>query len=176
MAESVKELRERVALTPSPAPGQGLTLDPNTRIPPSVAAYLTGADIVYAQIVANVTGIAGTTFAGSSAIVTCPVTAFDGSPVWVEVFAFGVFSDTAASRMTFVLNDGGVDAGSVVLSPLLSTTLSQSAYGRRKITPTAGLHTYGIAAFVSAGSGTVTAAAGTASTVASPTWVRISRA
>lgn len=137
-------------------------------------AYPPGYEIAYAQITANVTGIAGTTYAGSSSIVAAPTTVFDGTPVWVEFYSSSVNNNTDGARVIFSLGEGATDLGIITSMAAGGASVGQAVYGKFKFTPSAASHTYQIVAFVNAGTGQVVAGAGGAG-VNVPAFIRFTK-
>ena len=109
--------------------------------------------------------ITATTDATANTIVTAPAVTFDGAtPVWIEFYAPAV-DPGSGTRIIYVLYDGS--------SPLdrlgdatYANTNTQVVSLRKKLTPSAGSHTYSIRAYVTSGTGIVKAGAGGASTLA----------
>lgn len=121
-----------------------------------------GSTLSYDEFSAPVS-ITATTEATSNTILTSSAAGCAGTPIRLEFFAPVVDSGTpGANSIKFVLYQDGVDiglfgqvynTGSEALDPVTLV---------RRIIPTAGVHTFSVRAFVSAGTGSVSAGVGTA--------------
>lgn len=132
-------------------------------------------DTAYGQITTSVTGINGTNFAGSTSVISLSATAFNGGAYWFEFYSPVSLINNAGSQMTLVLSDGGTDVGWMgrFISP--SSSVGTAVFMKRKITPSAGSHTYILRAFVDGNSGTIGAGDGTIG-ASPPAYFRIYRA
>jgi hypothetical protein len=133
-----------------------------------------GAELLYSQIVANVS-ITATTQATAQNVVNPGNVTYDGAAVWVEFYAPGFLAPAVASgQIVCTLWDANTD-----LSMNMAASYSPSAIGaqvvalgRRKITPTAGAHNYNVRAWISpSGAGTIVAGS-----VYPPAYLRVTRA
>jgi len=128
-------------------------------------------ELAYAQITANVS-VTATVEATADSVVAAPALTFDGTtPVLIEFCASAVVP--GGGSVTLLLYQDGTSLG------FLAWVTAASAYipvfARRRITPTAGNHTYSIKAITSGGTGLVMAGNGTAGNY-SPAHIRITRA
>ena len=115
-----------------------------------------GTELAYGEITANVTTTA-TTSATATLIVSSGAVTYDGTAVWVEFFSPAVGRGT--TFIGLVLYDGAAELGRFGFA-YGATDTEQPFLARRKLTPSAGSHTYQVNAYVDAGTGTVTANTG----------------
>jgi hypothetical protein len=128
-------------------------------------------ELLYSQIVADVTVTALSAAAAQSIINPGNVT-YDGSPVILEFIAAGVRpAATLNAQILMNLYDGNTDMGYLaqVMTPAASTMIVP-VRGMRRLTPSAGAHNYNIRAWVSAGSGIISA-----TPPFSPAFVRVTK-
>lgn len=124
----------------------------------SWAAPATATVLDYAEATANA-GSTATTAATAQAIITGNAVTYDGStPVWIEFFA-PAFQHTAITTVFFMLYDGATQVGRLFESNSVAANTDKPCYGKRRLTPTAGAHTYSIRAYAAA-AGTTTVLAG----------------
>lgn len=127
-------------------------------------------ELAYTEFTAPVSVLA-TTEAGATAIVAAPSFTADGRPILVEFFAPKITRGT--TNIAIVLKEDGTAIATLTQSGVQNESPGVLA---RRFSPTAGAHTYSIAAYVDAGiGGSVTAGAGGAGTIA-PGFIRITRA
>jgi hypothetical protein len=110
--------------------------------------------------------ITATTAASAQQIVAASPITFDGATsVWLEFYCSYAFCPSTTIALTITLWDGSTDLGNMAgLFGLTGTVVT----ARRRLTPSAGSHTYSIRAYVgAAGTGGLQAAA------ANPTYQRI---
>lgn len=113
-------------------------------------------ELAYAQVTSG-GNITATVEASADTIVTAGAITADGSTaIFVEWFLLGLASPS--SQTTYLLLfDGSTSLGYAGLG---TSGLNPSISGRRRLTPTAGSHTYSIRGIVTSGTGTFTAGAG----------------
>jgi hypothetical protein len=136
-------------------------------------------ELGYSQITSGITIDNGT--AGTGKEIIAPLTVVcDGSPVWVEFYSPDVrASTTVGDSITFSLFQDGSEAlrgwGNFV-NALSGGFDYRPLHLVQRVTPTAGTHTFGVKAYVTAAArtGFVGAGAGT-STTASPAFLRVSK-
>ena len=129
-------------------------------------AFPPGYEFDYAQITSPV-NIVGTSEAAATTIVTGNAVTYDGSTiVMVECF-FEYFQQPGAdTNSALYLYDGASSIGRIALQTGPNATGYSGSLrfpgvgGRRRITPSAGAHTYSIRGMVPAGTGVVSAGAG----------------
>jgi hypothetical protein len=159
-----------LAVAAAPAGGQGLALDDRGMIPSALRSTLAGYEYGITEFTANV-AITATTEGAADTIVTAPAITFDGgTAVWVEFWAVAAAKGTTS--LSLGLFDGSTGIGGIVAG------FATAGYGlsvRRKVTPTAGVHTFSARGWVDAGSGSVVAGSGGAATNL-PGYIRIVRA
>lgn len=112
----------------------------------------------YAQITGSGSSTA-TSAATATAIVTGSAVTYDGAtPVWIEFFA-PAFQHTAITTVFFMLYDGATQVGRLFETNSVAANTDKPCFGKVKLTPSAGAHTYSIRVY-SAGAGTATILAG----------------
>jgi hypothetical protein len=137
---------------------------------------LPGQELAYAQSTASLTVTATTAPTAQTAVSAGAVT-FDGSPVMVEFYSPGVYPPTIAnSQIVLNLWDGSTDLGYVAQSTYPGGTNQHIVPVTilRRLTPSAGSHTYSIRAWASGAGGAVMAGFGGIDTYA-PVYIRITR-
>jgi len=116
---------------------------------------ITGDELTHAEVTVG-SSVAATTEAGADTLLTAPAVTCDGTtPVIVEFFSPVVLAPSvAAAQLNFILFDGSTPIGQLgqVRNPAGAST-GTPVLMRRKLTPTAGAHTYSARAYVSTGSG-----------------------
>lgn len=155
-------------------------------------AAMPAAEIGYDQVTTSSISIASTTEASPTTIIACASHTFDGAPVIVEFCAPAVSTQTVTvlgagvtvtPKASFYLFESttevtrlSVTAANMSLTGTTTGTLSliMACAGKQRFTPSAGAHTYILAATVGSGTGTVFSGAGGAATDA-PTWIRFTK-
>jgi len=140
-------------------------------------AYPPGYEFDYAEFNANVSPTA-TTDATANTVVTGNAVTYDGSTiVMVEFFAPAARPRAdAAGSLFLVLYDGAAAIGRLAAFNYPATGAdTKPVKVARRLTPSAGAHTYSVRAFVDAGTGLVGAGAG-GSGVQFPGFIRITKA
>ena len=132
-----------------------------------------GGELVYTQITSPVQ-VTGTSAATATTVIAGAAFAYDGSPVIVEFFSPRCDNPaTSGATLTLALKDGATSVG--WLAVLGGTaTLAAPVQASRRITPTAGSHTYSVVGWVTLDFGSVMA--GNSTTSYSPAYLRITRA
>lgn len=133
---------------------------------------LPGQEFDYAQITANPAGITATTEGTSQPVITGNSVYYDGSRVKVSLFVPKLTS-AASLTATFVVYRDGTVVGQVY-GGTVNTTL-QGTHLELFDTPSTGLHTYAVKAFVSTSTLTVNVGAGGSGNLV-PGWLRVSKA
>lgn len=139
----------------------------------------TGYEYGYTEITATV-NVVSTTEATPTTIVTAPAVTLDGSTaIWVEFYASQVVTPSVLAGFTSItLFEGATEITRMgsLLTPAAAIMVAPVTV-RRKITPTAGAHTYSICAHTSSTTGTPRVIAGAGSGAADPpAYIRISKA
>lgn len=135
-----------------------------------------GYEQAYTEFTANVS-LTGHTAATATTIVTASAFTFDGSVSLIEFFCPYQYNNTAQGENVFQLYQDGSDIGQLGVADLASTTGLQGYALRlsRRMTPSAGSHTYSIRGYTS-GTSTGTAAAGVGGAgVSLPGYIRITK-
>ena len=133
-------------------------------------------EVGYAQITASVTPTA-TTEATANAVVSLGAITYEAVPHMVEFYSPSVRPDNAAANrtMSIILADAGTSVGILaVQSTPAANNANTALHCMYQLTPTAASHTYGIEAFVNAGTGNIAAGAGGAA-ASVPAFIRITR-
>jgi len=110
----------------------------------------------------------GTTIIASNAVV------LDGSAIWVEVSIPYMERSTTGSLNTS-LWDGSTDVGITEMWSQSTTTGRKSLYVKRKLTPSAGSHTFSLRGWITGG-GTGSANGGSGPGSYMPIFIRVSKA
>lgn len=119
----------------------------------NVDVVLPGTDITYVES-STAVNVTSTNPAAGTAVISTSATTYDGTDVYVQFFAPTIQKGT--TYMVLLLCDGAT-----VLWQINQTVLaSEGGWGMRKITPSAGSHTYNVKGYVDGGTGVVTANAG----------------
>lgn len=124
--------------------------------PGTWTASLTAGEIAYASrnTVAN---IASTTLASPTVVLTSSSTAYTGADIYIEIFTPGVVTPNSAAgdSVTLLLQEDGSNIGTIgtVKTPA-AATMAVPFYAQIKRTPSAGSHTYGLAAIANTTTGT----------------------
>lgn len=121
-----------------------------------------GFEIGYDQVTGNV-NITGTASATPTTLVASSAYMFDGAAVIAEFFAPGIFTDTGAGGHN--INIGIYESGALVAKLGNVQTPAAAQLGvpvcvKLRFTPTAAVHTYTVAAWTSATTGTPVAVCG----------------
>lgn len=135
-----------------------------------------GGELDYAQITAPVT-VSATSEAGATTVVTGASVTYDGStPIYVEAWFPYIEQDNSTNSCLLVLYDG---SSSIGLFGILTATGDGNArvpsFSSRRLTPSAGAHTYSVRAWKDAGTAIVGAGAGGAA-AHMPGYIRIREA
>lgn len=113
----------------------------------------TGFEVGYDQLTTTV-NIASTTEATPTTIFTCAAHTFDGAAVWLDVFGYLTTSSVATVHQ-IVLFESTTEVTRLAAQSLAAAAIDifpiRTAY---RFTPTAGAHTYIIAAFTNNSTGT----------------------
>lgn len=133
-------------------------------------------ELAYVEITSNV-GVTGTSAASPTEVIAPLTFVSDGSPLIVEFFTPRAYTDYAASgrQLSFSLYQDGSEIiryWGFMQNPA-AAALTQPIHLIRKITPSAGVHTFGVKAFVNVGTGVVEAS--NSSTGMAPTFLRVSK-
>ena len=134
---------------------------------------VSGQELDYKEVTSSQTSTA-TTAATATAQITGNAVTYDGStPVIIEFFAPNESGSSNPHTNVYELYDGSTDLGQIAVAagPLTSTAIR----GTRRLTPSAGSHTYSIRLWVGGGTGTTSAGVGGANTLF-PMTLRITRA
>jgi hypothetical protein len=133
-------------------------------------------EVNYTQFTADVS-ITATTDATAQTVVSSGAITYENVPHLIEFFSPWVIPDAGAIGRQLILNlyDGSTDLGRI--GQVRTPAAQNSAFTcklERRLTPTAASHTYIIKAWVSAGTGTVSAGAGGTATPL-PGFIRVTR-
>lgn len=141
------------------------------------APSMPGQELAYNEITANVS-ITSITSTAADLIVTAPAVMFDGvTPVFVEFYARSLTTpNTGVGSIVqaWLYQDGSVIGSLGLLRSVASATAEAPFMVARRLTPSAGSHTYSIRGTVSSGTGSVTASTGGGGTVV-PAFIRVTR-
>lgn len=133
---------------------------------------LPGYELAYTEFTSPVT-VSATSEATAGDVVSSGAVVYDGTPIWIEFFSPRVNTGTAAG-ISIVLQDGstviGTPAGLNTGGIFGSTVLA-----RRKLTPSAGSHTFKFTAFRATANGSINAGVD-GSGAFSPGYIRITKA
>ena len=134
-------------------------------------------ELAYAEITANKT-VAQAAEGAADSVVAAPAVTFDGTTaVLIEFFsaALNPAAVAAASVNIWLYQDGASIGRLAVVSNPAAGQLYVPVHAVRRLTPTAGAHTYVIAATQNLGNGLIAAGAGGAGSYP-PAFIRIARA
>lgn len=137
-----------------------------------------GGELDYVQITSAVNPTA-TSEATANTVVTGSAIAYDGSTVvLIEFFTEGAITPAVnGAYMFIVLYDGSSSIGLWGYCQNLTgaASFAMPVLLQRRLTPSAGTHTYSVRAFCSSGTGSIAAGAGGAATNM-PAFIRITKA
>jgi len=133
-------------------------------------------ELGYAQITATVAIPVGTDAAPTD-VVSLPALTFDGGVYYLEVVLPSVVTGaTLASELIVSLWEGATDLGRIArLKTPAAAIMVAPVHERRRLTPTAGVHTYRARAFALTAAGSIEAGAGGVGLL-SPAFIRAVRA
>lgn len=134
--------------------------------------------LAYQEFTGSVS-VTATTEATANTLVTAAAVTFDGSTkVNIEFFAPLIQPDdtTAGNAIFLVLYDGSTRIGQLAsaTSPSTASALDVTVFAARQLTPSAATKTYSVRAYVSTGTGVVSAGAGGAGAYM-PGFIKITR-
>lgn len=157
----------------TPVPGQGIALDSAGRLPTAVNQTISGYELAYVELSTGGSSlsITGTTSGSPTAVVAAPSIVFDGqTTITVSFYAQAIQKGTTSM---FV----GLFDGTTLVTPLVYTEAGWTPMGTvsRRVTPSQGPHTYGIKAWVDAGTGLISSGSGAGGANA-PAFIQIARA
>jgi len=140
---------------------------PNTTITSawgkSVADAINGAippELYYNQITAPL-AVTATAANASQLVIAGAAVAYDGRPVIIEFSSPALLTpNIAGGAVTINLIEGGTDLGYLGQAQASNPSILTGVTFRRRLTPTAGNHTYQIAAWRTAGAANATVFAG----------------
>jgi hypothetical protein len=142
---------------------------------PTTLPPVAGGELAYAEKTTNTT-VTGTSAATGQTIVTAPPITLDGAtPIIVEFFTPIVVTPGANVATLFNFFDGATDLGYATQAMAAGSVVNFPLMARRKLTPSAGDHTYSVRAWVPSGTGTVYGGVGGQGNWF-PSYIRISRA
>lgn len=160
-----------------PAPGSGVKSD----WPQQISQYVTdhASELFYGQIVADI-ALTAVTAATAHSIIPGAAVTYQAKPIMLEFFSQQIQlpNNGAQAGISIGLFDGNTDIGYLgqFVTPvagvmLVSTTL------RRRLTPTAGAHTYNVRAWITGTTGAkIGAGPGGAAGVVAPAYLRVTGA
>jgi hypothetical protein len=128
-------------------------------------------EIAYVQftVTVNVPVVAE---ASAVVVVTTVAITYEAAPIVIEFFSPAARLNAAGGTLDVNLWDAGTNLGTVAESTVATT---QTMYAARRLTPTAGSHTYGIRAWATGQAGTIYAGTGGIGQYC-PGFIRIRRA
>jgi hypothetical protein len=149
---------------------------PNPTIAPAASATFPGAELAYAEITSNVS-VTATTEPGAQVAITTPsVTIAAGQSIIAEFYSPWITTPAAAAAsLRIKLTDVSVNFGIIaeLFTPAAGVT-GAPVLARRRLTPSAGAHTFYAQAWVIGGaSGQITAGPGNAVGTYAPAYLRI---
>lgn len=122
-----------------------------------------GQELHYSEGPTAMTTVTATSAAAAQVIIAGASVTYDGSPIVIEAM-IGAAAPPAAAGSYLMINlwDGSTDLGylSYIQSPAASQLIVPTGVVERRLTPTAGAHTYSVRASVNAGSGQIYSTAG----------------
>jgi hypothetical protein len=122
---------------------------------------LPGTEIGYDTITSGVT-ITGTAASAATTIITGTQHTYDGSPVLAEFVATAILTAAVANAITNIaVFEGSTQVSSIIMQamPSSAAAIRVPAIGKARFTPSAGPHTYSVAAWC-ASSGSVVESGG----------------
>lgn len=133
-------------------PGQAIVWNGTQWAAATIATTSPSAELAYVERTTSV-AIAATTEATATVVLTAPALTLDGATaILIEFFTPEAPQNTTAQEMWFVLYGDGAAIG--VLGHMKFPYAATPFFGKRRITPAAGAHTYSVRAYrASAGSG-----------------------
>jgi hypothetical protein len=134
-------------------------------------------DLAYAEFTID-TVITATVEASANTVVSIPATVFTATPITVEFFSAQVAPDSAAAGryvLIFLFQDGASIGRLASVGTPSAGFMTTPVYLSRKLTPTAGSHTYSVRAIVNAGTGHIYGGLGGAGNIA-PGFIRVCHA
>jgi hypothetical protein len=130
-------------------------------------------ELAYAQVTGTV-NVTATAYATADVLITAPAVTLDGGLVMVEYFAPSV-TTAAAGQIGVALWDGTTDLGIIAQFQSGGTGSQRTPLlARRRLTPTAGSHTFSVRAVVAGGTAAFSSGPGGASQL-SPAYLRLTR-
>jgi hypothetical protein len=132
-----------------------------------------GQELAYAEVMTNV-NVTATAYATADVLITAPAVTFDGGPVVIEYFAPAA-TTAPAGQIGVALWDGSTDIGIVAQRQASGTGAQRTeVFVRRRLSPSAGAHTFSVRAVVAGGTAVVGGGVGGASAL-TPAFIRITR-
>lgn len=126
----------------------------------TLAAKPPGYAYTYDELTSAIGSISGTTVGTATTVKVSSSFTFDGSAVWVEFYSPLVTNSADGPNTIFELFQDSTDLGQLGYSEAAFAAAGSAFFGKRKVTPAAGAHTFTIKAFVSASTSTVQAGVG----------------
>ena len=164
--------------SPQPTGGQGVVLSPTGKLPSSVLPST--ADIAYVEFTSAVTIASVVEAAATQVVSSGTITYAASTPIWIEFFAPAVVAGGAGVSGGINLYDSGTNVGRLFDATIVAP--SASGYDvplgtlRRKLTPSAGSHTYKISAWNTGASNFIVEAGAGGAGVMMPGYIRIYKA
>jgi hypothetical protein len=123
--------------------------------------------------------ITATTAATAQTLMGAVTVVCDGSPIELEVFLAGARPDTAAGNrqlyLTLLINGSRVlDQFGLVITPSAGDVYRPTTI-RRRMTPTAGVHTYEVRAYVDAGTGFIESGSSSGGTLRPRSYIKVNK-
>jgi hypothetical protein len=160
----------------APSAGQGLALDEKGAIPDAVRKLLPGYEYAHAAQSANVT-VNNVAEASANQIVSAGALTFDGLTTILIHFYCPALVTGGALTGGVNLWDGSTDLGRLFDGTLVSTVATNYPVSLfRRLTPTAGTHTYSARIWTTTASNFIALAGVGGSGTALPGFIRITRA
>lgn len=133
-----------------------------------------GQELQYTQITSNVT-LSATTEATANTVITGASMVFDGTPIIIEFYTMQM-QTSANGDAVVTLWDGSTDIGRLSQMIALTFIQNQSAYVAKRITPSAGSHSFSIRGWHSVGGNALIGAGNGATGATAPAFMRITKA
>lgn len=163
----------------APAIAAGVIVDADVNAAAAIASSkLQSDELGYDQITTTVS-ILSTTLATPTTLIAGSAHIFDGNPVIAEIFSNAIQTPSlVAGSVTLMLMEGATNLGIIGLVQTPAAAVMRAPYlGRYRFTPSAGSHTYSVAAICSSTTGTPFFGAGAAgSGINIPAYIRFTRA